>query len=230
MNIDYYKIDNSIERIKRGECTLFLDSRELKLVKAALTQYQYHIYYLYSDCEKVILYTNVVPDICLFKVNSSYKIRHQDILGSLFSLNIDSSYFGDIVKYQDSYYLSVFSAVGQFVQDHLICCGKHKVGLEKVETGLLSNFQRQYREIRLNVSSLRIDNVIGSLTFSSRNEALKKIKNKEILVNCDILSKNSYLLKENDIFSIKGYGKYKYVGIIKNTRKNRFLITVMQYL
>ena len=48
--------------------------------------------------------------------------------------------------------------------------------------------------------------------------AVEIITNKLVTLNYDTLTKLDYILKENDIFSIKKYGKYKYINIIKNTK------------
>ena len=49
-------------------------------------------------------------------------------------------------------------------------------------------------------------------------------KNKEIILNYDFLKDISYKLKENDIFSIKRIGKYKYIGSIKTTKSGNIII------
>ena len=80
------------------------------------------------------------------------------------------------------------------------------------------------------VSSLRIDNVISKILNTNRDRVLEIIKNKEVLLNYDILSKNSYILKTNDIFSIRKYGKYKFINIINTTKKNKSVIKVLKYI
>ena len=51
-----------------------------------------------------------------------------------------------------------------------------------------------------------------------------------MIVNYDVMNKNSYILKENDIFSIRRYGKYKFVGIVKSTKKNNFIVRYLKYI
>ena len=51
-----------------------------------------------------------------------------------------------------------------------------------------------------------------------------------ILLNHDLLKNNSYVLKPGDIFSIRRFGKYKYVGVIKNTKKDNYIIKCLKYL
>ena len=230
MKSDVYKINNAVEKIKTGKNTQFLDGRELKIVTGKLKKNEYNVYYPYKDSEKVMLYTGKIPKVKLFKIYTVENIRHQDILGSLFSLNIDSSYFGDIVFYNDYYYVFVSDDLALYIKDNLKMVGNKKVSLEEVDLSVLDNYERKYEEKEMIVSSLRIDNVVSGIINTSRKVALDKIKNKEVIVNYDVMNKNSYILKENDIFSIRRYGKYKFVGIVKSTKKNNFIVRYLKYI
>lgn len=230
MKSDVYKINNAVEKIKTGKNTQFLDGRELKIVTGKLKKNEYNVYYPYKDSEKVMLYTGKVPKVKLFKIYTVENIRHQDILGSLFALNIDSSYFGDIVLHNDYYYVFVSEDLALYIKDNLKMVGNKKVSLEEVDLSVLDNYERKYEEKEIIVSSLRIDNIISGIINTSRKVALDKIKNKEVIVNYDVMNKNSYILKENDIFSIRRYGKYKFVGIVKSTKKNNFIVRYLKYI
>ncbi len=230
MKSDVYKINNAVEKIKTGKNTQFLDGRELKIVTGKLKKNEYNVYYPYKDSEKVMLYTGKVPKVKLFKIYTVENIRHQDILGSLFALNIDSSYFGDIVLYNDYYYVFVSEDLALYIKDNLKMIGNKKVSLEEVDLSVLDNYERNYEEKEIIVSSLRIDNIISGIINTSRKVALDKIKNKEVIVNYGVMNKNSYILKESDIFSIRRYGKYKFVGIVKSTKKNNFIVRYLKYI
>lgn len=95
---------------------------------------------------------------------------------------------------------------------------------------MLGNYERKYEEKEMIISSLRVDNIISGIIITSRKIALDKIKNKEVVVNYDVMNKNSYILKENDIFSIRRYGKYKFVGIVKSTKKNNYIVKYLKYI
>ncbi len=230
MNSYIYKIKNAVEKIKNGRNTLFLDGRELKLVISKLKKDEYNIYYPYKDSEKVMLYTGKVPLVKLFKINTVEKLRHQDILGSLLALNIDSSYVGDIVLHNGSFYVYLSSELANFVKDNLTMVRKYKVTLVEVPLSLLYDYKRAYEKHEIIVSSLRIDSIVSSIINSSRTKAIEKIKNKEVIVNYEVMNKNSYVLKQNDVFSIRRYGKYKFGGIVKSTKKNNYVIKYLKYL
>ena len=227
---DIYKIDNSVEKILNNRHTLFLDEKEYKLVISKLKKKDYLIYKPYKDSEKVILYTSDIPRVSLFKITCYKKLRHQDILGSLLSLNISSSYLGDIIIDDSNYYFYIMSDLKEFVINNLNTIGNQKIKLEELDIDILKDYERKYEEIELIVSSARIDTVISRIIKTNRNDVIDKIKNKEVLLNYEILNRNSYILRENDIFSIRKYGKYRYIGIINNTKKNNLIVKCFKYI
>lgn len=94
---------------------------------------------------------------------------------------------------------------------------------------ILKDHTKEFEHIEIIASSNRIDTVIARLIQTSRPNILEKIKNKEIILNYDILKNNSYLLKENDIFSIRRYGKFQYIRIKKETKNKNYIIECKKY-
>lgn len=50
-----------------------------------------------------------------------------------------------------------------------------------------------------------------------------------VFVNYEVRHSVSYILKGNDIFSVRMYGKYKFKGLIKITKKNNRIIECLRY-
>lgn len=225
-----YKIDNSVEKISMGKNTMFLDASELKRVKAKLKGMKYNIYYPYKDSEKVIIYTKNVPAVTLFKINTKFKLKHQEIMGSIMALNISSNYLGDIIVDNDNYYFYIISELKEYIKHNLTLVGNKKIMLREIDLNEFKNYERKYLEESVIVSSLRIDNVISKIIRTNRENVISKIKNDEVILNYEILSKSTYILKENDIFSIRKYGKYKYIGALKTTKKDNYIIKYLKYI
>lgn len=230
MKTNHYKIKNSIEKLLDEKSTLFLDKKEQKQIQRILKKKQYQIFIPYEDADKVILYKESLPNIVLFKIKCPDKIRHQDVLGSVLSLGIDSSYIGDIVFYQGSFYIYVLNEISTFLKNNWINIAKYKIKLIEEDLSVLQDYKKEYEELEIQVSSLRVDNVLSSLCNLSRKQISEKIKNKEVFVNDEILTKNFYSLKENDTFSIRKYGKFKYKNTKKETKKQKLIIEVLKYI
>ena len=227
---DYYIIEKNINKIYKGESTNFLDPTTLKNVISKLKGINYNIYYPYKDSDKVIIYTDKLPEIRLLEILSYDKLTHREIMGSLFGLNIDSELFGDIIITNNHYYIMIINSIHDLIINKLNIIGKHPIKLKEVPLEILDNYQRKYEEIELIVSSIRIDNVISTIIGTSREQIKKKFLNDEIILNYEVCHKLNYELKENDTFSIKRYGKYKYSGIIKETKKGNYLIKCLKYI
>ena len=224
-----YLIDKHIEKLYRYGYTDFLLPNEFLQVKNKLKKTEYDVYKPYIDSEKVILYRKIKPEIVLYKIICSESLRHQDILGTLFSLNLSIYVYGDIIIDGNNYYLFVLPTLTNYLESNLTKIKNIPITLEKENLSIIENYKREYKEHEIIVTSLRIDTVISGITGLSRTMVISKIKNKEVYLNYEILTNNSYVLKENDIFSIRKYGKYKYNKILKNTKKGKLLINCFKY-
>ena len=225
-----YIIDKHIEKLYKYGYTDFLLPNEFLQVKNKLKKTEYNVYKPYIDSEKVILYRKVKPEIVLYKIICSETLRHQDILGTLFSLNLSIYVYGDIVIDDGNYYLFVLPVISKYLESNLINIRNVPITLEKEDLSVIANYQRKYEKIEIQVSSLRIDVILSKITRLSRNSINEKIKNNEIYLNYNILTNNSYIIKENDIFSIKKYGKYKYNNVVNITKKGNFIIVIDKYI
>ncbi len=117
-----------------------------------------------------------------------------------------------------------------YIKDNLLYVGNNKIELEEINLDLLSDYERKYEENEVIVSSNRIDTLIAHIIKTNRQKVIDKIKNKEVILNYEVLTKNSYILKENDIFSIRKYGKFKYIGIKNKTKSNNLIIKYLKYI
>lgn len=225
-----YKQQNYLTKLKNGQATPFLDQKEQIELKQKLKNETYHIYKPYKDSEKNILYVTNIPKVILYEIKSKIPLRHQDILGTIHSLNIKNEVFGDIIIKDNHYYIYLLSQMKNYFESNLLTIKNSPIELIPLSLVTLENYERSYEEIKLITSSIRIDTVIANIMNTSRQKAVMKIKSKEVLLNYDILTNTSYLLKENDIFSIRKYGKFKYIGISKKTKKDNFIICCQKYI
>lgn len=225
-----YFIEKNITRLRNHQPTFFLDPKELRDVQSKLKKDEYSIYSPYLDSEKKILYTDLEPEVLLYEIKCKSNLRHQDILGSMYSLNIDKGLFGDILLIDHHYYIYILSLVRNYFESNFLRVKNTSVELSLVELDTLKNYERSYVEEEYIVSSLRIDTLISAICHTNRSNINSMISKKEILLNYDFLKNSSYILKEDDVFSIKRIGKYRFVGIIKNTKRNHYIVKVLKYV
>lgn len=230
MKTNNYNIEHIVDCLYNKGYTCFLTRKELMLVQGKLYKNEYKIYELFTESSKVILYKKMAPEIKLFKIVTSGVLRHQDIMGTIFSLGIKEETFGDIVKYKNEFYIFLLPHLVDYFKYNLTSIRNNKVELEEVDVELAREFKQDYVEKEYIVSSLRIDNVVSTIINVSRNEVMLKFRDKEVALNYDDEVKPTRILKIGDFFSIRRYGKYKFEEILKETKKGGYIIKVLYYV
>jgi RNA-binding protein YlmH len=151
-------------------------------------------------------------------------------MGSLYNLNLDKSLFGDIVITNNKYYFYVLGIIADEIERSFNKVGRFNIEIERVNLDVLSNYEREYESIELIVSSLRIDTVISKIINSNRSKVKDLISDKDVMLNYNYLKNNSYYLHPGDIFSIRRFGKYKFIDIKKNTKSGNLIIEIYKYI
>lgn len=224
-----YTVEKIVEKVLYSNSTNFVEIKYLNRVKKGLKNIKYNIYEPFVGATKVILY-NKMPNIKIYEIISSNDLRHQDILGTLYSLNISDEMFGDVVIWNNRYFIIILSSIDNYIKSNLISIRNSKVELIEKDPYYLKDYKQEYEECIIIVPSIRVDVIVSKIINSSRNNALEKIKNGDIYLNYELLTKPTYMLKENDIFSIRKYGKYKFNGIINETKKGNIIVNISKYV
>lgn len=224
-----YEAKKNIDKLKNGEPTLFLDPNLEKEITKKFKN-DINVFRPYEESERIIIYRDLKPKVSLFKIITKEKLRHQDIMGSILSLNIKKEVLGDIIVDDNNYYFYILESMNNYILSYFNKVRNINITLEELPLDYLKDYKRKYKEIIVNVKSNRVDLIISKLTGLSRRVVKDMISNKDIILNYQVLTNNSYQFKENDIFSIRGYGKYKYVEVINKTKKNNYLVKCLKYI
>lgn len=224
-----YTVEKIVEKVLYSNSTNFVEIKYLNRVKKELKNVKYNIYEPFVGATKIILY-NKMPNIKIYEIISSNDLRHQDILGTLYSLNISDEMFGDVVIWNNRYFIIILSSIDNYIKSNLTSIKNSKVDLIERNPYYLKDYKQEYEECIIIVPSIRVDVIVSKIINSSRSNALEKIKNGDIYLNYELLTKPTYMLKENDIFSIRKYGKYKFLGEINRTKKGSLVIKYLKYV
>lgn len=224
-----YTVEKIVEKVLYSNSTNFVEIKYLNRVKKELKNVKYNIYEPFIGATKIILY-NKMPNIKIYEIVSSNDLRHQDILGTLYSFNISDEMFGDVVIWNNRYFIIILSCIDNYIKSNLMSIRNSKVELIEKDPYYLKDYKQEYEECIIIVPSIRVDVIVSKIINSSRSNALEKIKNGDIYLNYELLTKPTYMLKENDIFSIRKYGKYKFLGEINKTKKGSLVIKYLKYV
>lgn len=218
--MEKWKIQSNIEKIERGGSTNFLNQKDIHTITKILDKrrVKYQVFVPFKEAEKQIIYVDH-QNVTLYLIKTKEELTHQKILGTLFSLSLTEDCFGDIVIENNHYYIMVVDKIKKYIMMNLIKIGRTKVSLEERSFSEIENYRLSYQEIKLAVSSFRIDHVVAKLIPTSRKKASEWISNQKVVINYELLKTNNYLLKEKDIFSIRGLGKFRVISTTNSGEK-----------
>lgn len=92
------------------------------------------------------------------------------------------------------------------------------------------SYTPKYEEVKGFCTSFRADVMVAFLCKTSRRESVDLIKGQKVFVNSCLIESNSYMIKEGDILSVRGYGKAVFSEIGGQSKKGRFMVTMKKYV
>ena len=225
-----YYLEHILESYYSKGYTSFLNGEKYLQVKSKIPSNTYNIFKPYNDANKVIIYKKEIPDIVLCKITCNTEIKHQIILKELFNMGLKEDMFGDIIIDNNIAYIYIFNHLYEDILYNFKLYNTEVINIEKINLEELSNYEPKYQDIKIIVSSLRMDNIISKITNDSRKSILERFKNKEIIKNYQVITKYTTNLQVGDIFSIRKYGKYRFDRIEKITKSGGYIINIRKYL
>lgn len=152
-------------------------------------------------------------------------LQHRQILGSLLGLGIQRKVVGDIGTADGETYAYITKAIIPFVKQNFIRVGNMEIHLEVNHASIRLEPPLYVHEI-ISVASLRADAIVAQVCHWSRAKAQTAIKQHKIQLNFLELLHFDEQLTEEDILSIRGYGRVKILQIIGKTSRDRQKIEV----
>lgn len=156
-------------------------------------------------------------------------LSHRDYLGSILNLGIERCKLGDIIVKEDHAIIFVHKSMEKFVMGELTRI-RHTSVMVTVEELQEFSYEPTVEEKQGTVSSLRLDNLLALAFASSRSKLVTYIETGKVFVNGKMVTSNGYQMKENDIVSVRGLGRFKYIQTNSLTKKGRYYITVHLYV
>lgn len=156
-------------------------------------------------------------------------ISHRDALGAVLGLGLDRDVVGDVVLLVSNVVFFVQARIGDFIIQNL-----HKVGRVRVSAAFLSTDAHFYPldnhlEERVICTSLRLDCLLAAVFKLSRSEATALVKSGKVYVNWQESNSPSKSVKENDMVTLRRFGRIQIKEICGKSRKDRFLVDILRY-
>lgn len=223
--------------------TDFLNLSELNIFFHTIAQHSYLKWDMsggYENAERQIVaflpdafsYEIDYPITCLkiepLQQKFSDSLTHRDFLGAILNLGIDRGKIGDILLKDNIGYVYCHSSLCTFLTEELVKIKHTKIKSAVVETGFF--MEPQTKEVIGTVSSVRIDSILSLALNTSRSSLTRLTTEGKVFVNGKEIGSNSYFLKESEVISVRGYGKFVFDGVLSETKKGRLLVRLRKYI
>lgn len=211
----------------RGYCT---ESDFLSLYEQSL------LYSARLDCEpaldggyplaerKAAVFGGEAADIACVKIEPlsqkfADRLIHRDFLGSLTGLGFRREVLGDIIVKDNMAWLFCKSSVKDYIIARLEKVKHTSVRCSESEPPEGNVIELTPRQVV--VASERVDGLVCGVYDLSRSEGQKLIASEKIFVDGRLIRTPSDRVPEGAVVSVRGYGRFFYDGISRETRKGR---------
>lgn len=232
------------------QTTDFLDQMEQKLVENFLrtqkiTNYLYTGGFEEAERKILIIYPEKLKDIISnFNLNEYIKVIritlpneikgeyfHRNYLGGVMKLGIEREKVGDILADENGADILIMPEMEKFLLSNIPSLTRFsKSKIEQITLEKLRKIEIKTQIIKVTVSSMRLDNIVAELAKCSRGKANEILQQERVLVNYEIICKSSKEIKENDIITIRGKGRFIIKNIVGNSRKGRLFLEVEKFI
>lgn len=163
------------------------------------------------------------------------KLTHRDFLGAVMNLGIKRDQVGDIVvkeldSYSKAYEAYIFCKSNKEKLISSITRIKHTTVKSEIISEADIQFEQKFKDISGSVASLRLDSIISVACRTSRSQCLNLIRAGSVYINGRCCTENAKEIKNNDIITVRGVGKFLIETSEVTTKKGRFHILAKQYI
>ena len=172
------------------------------------------------------------PIVCLHIQPSNPKfaqeLDHRDYLGAIMNVGTNRNKIGDILIQGKEAYCYCDEMISEYIIMNLERIRHTNVIVKQTKENSAIT-EQTYKEVTGSVSSFRLDAMIALAFHTSRSGITGLIDGEKVYVNARIVTSNSHVLKEGDIVSVRGYGKFRFLSQGNLTKKGRIYANLLIY-
>lgn len=192
-----------------------------------------HILLFYPEkFSKEMLEKNYPNILCGIRINlpKDLHYEHRIYLSGIMKLGVKREKIGDIFVGENGADIIVLKEIADFLQSNL----SQLVRFQKAEVDIISIYdikykKKEFQNLSIIVSSMRLDNFVSELARCSRSKAIEIINQQRVFVNDQLETKFSKKINPKDIITIRGKGKFIVGEIDHKTRSDKFVVNIKKY-
>ena len=152
------------------------------------------------------------------------EISHRNVLGTIMAFGIKRNTFGDIVV--ENNLITIFASleISDFLINNLTMISRQRMNFKVIKEFI----QTEKKEViqTINVASMRLDAVVAKAVNCGRSEAVDLINSGLVLINHKECLNISHTVKENDLLSIRKFGRVEILEIVGLSKKHRTIVKI----
>lgn len=157
-------------------------------------------------------------------------LDHGDFLGALLGLGIKRDRIGDIYVHDTFAHIIVTDEMADYLNIHLRQVHRLSVLTDVLPLEQLQAVTTKLEEIGLSVASMRLDGIASDVYRISRSKIVDPIRAGRCRVNWKTEEDPSEQLKEGDVVSFKGLGRFKVIEVDGVTKKGRIRVKIGKFI
>lgn len=155
------------------------------------------------------------------------KLSHRDFLGAILGLGLERSVVGDILVAEDHAVVFCIDSAEQLILD-LTAIGRAGVKSCRGISGELP--LPKFETLDRTVSSLRLDCIVGACANIPRSRSAALIGAGQVSADFSVCDNVSAAVHENEIISVRGFGRFKMSKIVGETKKGRIRVIIDKFV
>jgi len=172
-----------------------------------------------------------ILELIRIRLPKDIKYEHKDYLSGIMKLGIKREKFGDIIVNEYGADIVVLKEISEYMLSNLNDLKRFKKSeIQIVNISEITNIETVYEDIKIIVSSMRLDNLVSELARCSRTKSTEIIEQSRVFVNSINEFKLSKKIDINDIITIRGKGKFVIDSIEKETKGGKIVLNVKKYM
>lgn len=157
------------------------------------------------------------------------RLTHRDFLGAILNLGIERDTLGDIVIIDNAGYVFALENIAPYIADGIVKIKRTDVSAKIVTELPECELYRTERKL-IQISGERLDAVVAKVFSLSREDAQNLFKRRLVFADGREIDSSSYTPKENEKISVRGHGRFIYIGKQSLSKKGKLNIAVDLYL
>ena len=211
-------------------------------IASSLARYGVTLFGGHPDADRLMLrfgdperlgYEEPFPIVCVavepLQEKFAEHLTHRDYLGAVMHLGIARDEIGDILCEPKRAFIFCKPQMGEYICRELSRIKHTSVSCSMTEQPP-ETFTQETETLTVQAASVRADGVIAKVHHLSRGDCNLLFESERVFINGACVKRSSISLQEGDRVSVRGYGKFRFLGTKGQTKKGNLLLEIEKFV